>query len=117
MYTLYEHNQTLKEFYIKMERCDILGTAKYYSNRRNHKSQNITFFLTLQWQHTVHRYFRVRHKSMMNKPPKKVTMDEARNAHHMRWPLSQGTSGEYGMITSILDIWIEDVPDLKLPRL
>lgn len=71
----------------------------------------------LQWQHTVQRYLRVRHKSMMNRPPKKVTMDEARKAHHMRWPLSHGTSGEYGIITSILDMWIEDAPGLKLALL
>lgn len=47
---------------------------------------------------------------MMKRPPKNVTMEEARNAHHMRWPLlSQGTSDEYGMTTSaILDIKIEE---------
>lgn len=44
----------------------------------------------------------------MKRPPKKVTMEEARKAHHIRWPLlSQGTSGENGMITFILEIWTE----------
>lgn len=67
-------------------------------------------FLTLQWQQTVHRYLRVLHSRMMKRPPKNVTMEEARNAHHMRCPLlSQGTSEEKGMTTSsILDIKIED---------
>ncbi len=46
---------------------------------------------------------------MMKRPPKNVTMDEARKAHHMRWPLlSQGTSGEKGMIRSIFDIETEE---------
>ena len=68
----------------------------------------LTFFLALQWQHTVHRYLRVLHRRMMKRPPKKVTMDEARKAHHIRWPLlSQGTSGENGMITLILDMWMD----------
>lgn len=67
-----------------------------------------TFFLALQWQHTVQRYFRVLHRRIMKRPPKKVTMEEARNAHHIRWPLlSQGTSGENGMITFILEMWTE----------
>lgn len=67
-----------------------------------------TFFLALQWQHTVHRYFRVLHRRMMKSPPKKVTMEEARKAHHIRWPLlSHGTSGEKGMITFILDMWMD----------
>ena len=67
-----------------------------------------TFFLALQWQHTVHRYLRVLHSRIMKRPPKKVTMEEARKAHHIRWPLlSQGTSGEKGMMTFILEIWIE----------
>lgn len=67
-----------------------------------------TFFLALQWQHTVHRYLRVLHRRIMKRPPKKVTMEEARKAHHIRWPLlSQGTSGENGMITFILDIWMD----------
>lgn len=44
----------------------------------------------------------------MKRPPKKVTMEEARKAHHIRWPLlSQGTSGENGMITFILEMWTE----------
>lgn len=67
-----------------------------------------TFFLALQWQHTVQRYFRVLHRRIMKRPPKKVTMEEARKAHHIRWPLlSQGTSGENGMITFILEMWTE----------
>lgn len=67
-----------------------------------------TFFLALQWQHTVHRYLRVLHSRIMKRPPKKVTMEEARKAHHIRWPLlSQGTSGENGMITFILDMWMD----------
>lgn len=67
-----------------------------------------TFFLALQWQHTVQRYFRVLHSRIMKRPPKKVTMEEARKAHHIRWPLlSQGTSGENGMITFILEMWTE----------
>lgn len=67
-----------------------------------------TFFLALQWQHTVHRYLRVLHRRIMKRPPKKVTMEEARKAHHIRWPLlSQGTSGENGMITFILDMWMD----------
>ena len=66
------------------------------------------FFLTLQWQHTVHRYLRVLHSRMMKRPPKKVTMEEARKAHHIRCPwLSQGTSGEKGMITFILEMWMD----------
>jgi len=44
----------------------------------------ITLFLMLQWQQTVHRYLRVLHRRMMKRPPKNVTMDEARKAHHMR---------------------------------
>lgn len=61
-----------------------------------------TFRFPLQWQHTVHRYLRVLHSRMIKRPPKKVTMEEARKAHHMRWPfVSQGTSDVYGMITSI----------------
>ena len=73
-----------------------------------------TFFLALQWQQTVHRYLRVLHSRMIKRPPKKVTIEEARNAHHMRWPLlSQGTSGEKGMFTCILDMWIEDESGLK----
>lgn len=76
----------------------------------------LTFFLALQWQHTVHRYLRVLHRRMMKRPPKKVTMDEARKAHHIRWPLlSQGTSGENGMITLILDMWM-DGSGLNLSR-
>lgn len=68
----------------------------------------LTFFLALQWQHTVHRYLRVLHRRMMKSPPKKVTMEEARKAHHIRCPLlSHGTSGEKGMITFILDMWID----------
>lgn len=44
----------------------------------------------------------------MKRPPKKVTMEDARKAHHIRWPLlSQGTSGENGMITFILDMWMD----------
>ena len=44
----------------------------------------------------------------MKRPPKKVTMEEARKAHHIRWVmLSQGTSGENGMITLILDMWTD----------
>ncbi|MEQ2279890.1 hypothetical protein AMECASPLE_013906 [Ameca splendens] len=44
----------------------------------------------------------------MKSPPKKVTMEEARKAHHIRWPLlSHSPSGENGMITFILDMWIE----------
>lgn len=67
-----------------------------------------TFFLPLQWQHTVQRYFRVLHRRMMKRPPKKVTMEEARKAHHIRCPLlSQGTSGENGMMTFILEMWTE----------
>lgn len=67
-----------------------------------------TFFLALQWQHTVHMYLRVLHSRIMKRPPKKVTMEEARKAHHIRWPLlSQGTSGENGMITFILDMWMD----------
>lgn len=67
-----------------------------------------TFFLALQWQHTVHRYLRVLHRRIMKRPPKKVTMEEARKAHHIRWPLlSHGTSGENGMITFILDMWMD----------
>lgn len=67
-----------------------------------------TFFLALQWQHTVHRYLRVLHRRIMKRPPKKVTMEEARKAHHIRWPLlSQGTSGENGMMTFILDMWMD----------
>lgn len=67
----------------------------------------------LQWQQTVHKYFRVLHNRIMKRPPKNVTMEEARNAHHMRCPLwSQGTSEEYGMTNrsmfSILDIRIEE---------
>lgn len=66
-------------------------------------------FLTPQWQQTVHRYLRVLHRRMIKRPPKNVTMDEARKAHHMRWPLlSHGTSGENGMITSILDMETEE---------
>lgn len=69
-----------------------------------------TFFLMLQWQQTVHRYLRVLHSRMMKRPPKNVTMEDARKAHHMRWPLlSQGTSDENGMTTSsILEIKIEE---------
>lgn len=69
-----------------------------------------TLGLMLQWQQTVHRYLRVLHSRMMKRPPKNVTMEEARNAHHMRCPLlSQGTSDENGMTTSsILDIKIEE---------
>ena len=69
-----------------------------------------TLVLMLQWQQTVHRYLRVLHSRMMKRPPKNVTMEEARNAHHMRCPLlSQGTSDENGMTTSsILDIKIEE---------
>ena len=67
-----------------------------------------TFFFALQWQQTVHKYLRVLHRRIMKRPPKKVTMEEARKAHHIRWPLlSQGTSGENGMIISILDIWMD----------
>lgn len=67
-----------------------------------------TFFLALQWQQTVHRYLKVLHRRMMKRPPKKVTMDEARKAHHIRWPLlSQGTSGENGIIMLILDMWTD----------
>lgn len=67
-----------------------------------------TFFLASQWQHTVHRYLRVLHRRMMKRPPKKVTMEDARKAHHIRWPLlSHGTSDEKGIITFILDMWIE----------
>lgn len=45
---------------------------------------------------------------MMKRPPKKVTMEEARKAHHIRCPLlSQGTSGENGMMTFILEMWTE----------
>lgn len=58
-------------------------------------------FLTPQWQQTVHRYLRVLHSRMINSPPKKVTMDEARKAHHMRCPrLSQGTSMVTGMMSA-----------------
>lgn len=73
-------------------------------------NDNGTFFLTLQWQQTVHRYLRVLHSRMMKRPPKNVTMEDARKAHHMRWPLlSQGTSDENGMTTSsILEIKIEE---------
>ncbi|MEQ2232424.1 hypothetical protein ILYODFUR_011197 [Ilyodon furcidens] len=39
-----------------------------------------------EWQQTVHRYLRVLHSRMMKRPPKNVTMEEARNAHHMRCP-------------------------------
>lgn len=69
-----------------------------------------TLFLMLQWQQTVHRYLRVLHSRMMKRPPKNVTMEDARKAHHMRWPLlSQGTSDENGMTTSsILEIKIEE---------
>lgn len=68
----------------------------------------VTFFLALQWQHTVHRYLRVLHRRIMKRPPKKVTMEDARKAHHIRWPLlSQGTSGEYGMMTFILEMWMD----------
>lgn len=57
--------------------------------------------LTPQWQQTVHRYLRVLHSRMINSPPKKVTMDEARKAHHMRCPrLSQGTSMVTGMMSA-----------------
>ncbi|KFO37024.1 hypothetical protein H920_01671 [Fukomys damarensis] len=47
---------------------------------------------------------------MMKRPPKKVTMEEARKAHHMRWPrLSHGTSMVTGMMSaSILGSWTED---------
>lgn len=64
----------------------------------------------LQWQQTVHRYLRVLHSRIMKRPPKNVTMEDARKAHHMRWPLlSQGTSDENGMTTSsILEIKIEE---------
>lgn len=73
-------------------------------------SSSRTLVLMLQWQQTVHRYLRVLHSRMMKRPPKNVTMEEARNAHHMRCPLlSQGTSDENGMTTSsILDIKIEE---------
>lgn len=76
---------------------------------RGHNSSH-TLFLMLQWQQTVHRYLRVLHSRMMKRPPKNVTMEDARNAHHMRCPLlSQGTSDENGMTTSsILDIKIEE---------
>lgn len=58
-------------------------------------------FLTPQWQQTVHRYLRVLQSRMINSPPKKVTMDEARKAHHMRCPrLSQGTSMVTGMMSA-----------------
>lgn len=67
-----------------------------------------TFFFALQWQQTVHRYLRVLHSRIMKRPPKKVTMEEARKAHHIRWPLlSQCTSWENGMIISILDMWMD----------
>lgn len=74
------------------------------------RHDNNTFFLMLQWQQTVHRYLRVLHSRMMKRPPKNVTMEDARKAHHMRWPLlSQGTSDENGMTTSsILEIKIEE---------
>ncbi|KAK2499097.1 hypothetical protein MC885_020232 [Smutsia gigantea] len=63
-----------------------------------------------EWQQTVHRYLSVRHSKMIKRPPKKVTMEEARNAHHMRWPrLSHGTSMVTGMMSaSILGSWTED---------
>lgn len=43
-------------------------------------------------------------------PAKKVTMEEARKAHHMRWPrLLHGTSIVTGMMSaSILGSWTED---------
>lgn len=43
----------------------------------------------------------------MKRPPKKVTMDDARKAHHIRWPrLSHGTSMVTGMMSaSILGSW------------
>lgn len=80
----------------------------HYSDCGHNSSR--TLFLMLQWQQTVHRYLRVLHSRMMKRPPKNVTMEEARNAHHMRCPLlSQGTSDENGMTTSsILDIKIEE---------
>lgn len=85
-------------------------THTHLDYTRTHTQPSVTFFLMLQWQQTVHRYLRVRHSRMMKSPPKKVTMEEARNAHHMRCPLlSQGTSDEKGMTTSsILEIRIEE---------
>lgn len=82
----------------------------YFSRDSLQKKTWITLGLMLQWQQTVHRYLRVLHSRMMKRPPKNVTMEEARNAHHMRCPLlSQGTSEENGMTTSsILDIKIEE---------
>lgn len=82
----------------------------YFSRDSLQKKTWITLGLMLQWQQTVHRYLRVLHSRMMKRPPKNVTMEEARNAHHMRCPLlSQGTSDENGMTTSsILDIKIEE---------
>ena len=70
----------------------------------------VTFVLPPQWQQTVHRYLSVRQSKMMKRPPKKVTMEEARKAHHMRWPrLSHGTSMVTGMMSaSILGSWTED---------
>lgn len=70
----------------------------------------LTFVLPPQWQQTVHRYLSVRQSRMMKRPPKKVTMEEARKAHHMRWPrLSHGTSMVTGMMSaSILGSWTED---------
>lgn len=85
--------------------CEILHVQTNCGHSSSH-----TLFLMLQWQQTVHRYLRVLHSRMMKRPPKNVTMEEARNAHHMRCPLlSQGTSDEKGMTTSsILDIKIEE---------
>ncbi|KAK9530294.1 hypothetical protein VZT92_011804 [Zoarces viviparus] len=35
-------------------------------------------------------------------------MEDARKAHHIRWPLlSQGTSEENGMMTFIFDMWMD----------
>ncbi|KAM5306451.1 uncharacterized protein AAES06_022682 isoform 2-T3 [Glossophaga mutica] len=45
-----------------------------------------------QCQQTVHRYMSVRQSWMMKRPPNKVTMKEARKAHHTWWfRLSQGS--------------------------
>lgn len=68
---------------------------------RRKRNESVTFGLPPQWQQTVHRYLRVLQSRIIKSPPKKVTMDEARKAHHMRCPLSQGTSMVMGMMSAL----------------
>ena len=88
----------------------VVDRHRHTDTHRKHIHTYVTLGLMLQWQHTVYRYLRVLHSRIMKRPPKNVTMEEARNAHHMRCPLlSQGTSDENGMTTSsILDMKIEE---------